>query len=169
VFTPAPESLREASFVERPERSGPAGFRGRSNRLETPDYGALERENRRLGRLGEGMVVEAEIDRLRAAGRPDLAERVVWVARDLGDGAGYDVASFELDGTDRHIEIKTTKLGPGPPFYLSAWELAFADEHPDTACIYRVYDAEDQPRIFIVRPPYGKELPLEPITYRVWP
>jgi hypothetical protein len=158
-----------ARFVGRPERTEPIIERGRGHRLGTPDFGALERENRRLGRIGEAIVFDVEVERLRAEGRLDLAQDVVWVARDLGDGAGYDIASFEADGRDRHIEVKSTRLGPTTPFYLSAWELAYADDHPEVACIYRLYDLDDDPKIYIVRPPYDESLTMEATTYRVWP
>jgi hypothetical protein len=36
-----------------------------------------------------------------------LAAAVRHVAVFEGDGAGYDVASFELDGSERFVEVKT--------------------------------------------------------------
>jgi Domain of unknown function (DUF3883) len=56
-------------------------------------------------------VVALEQQQLRDTGHPDLAGRVRWVARDDGDGLGYDVLSFTGDGRERHIEVKTTALG----------------------------------------------------------
>lgn len=111
-------------------------------------------------------MIDLEVQRLEAGDRADLAARVRWIARDVGDGAGYDVASFELDGAARHIEVKTTRGGASTPFYLSAGELAFATAHPRTACIYRVYDIGGAPQVYEIRPPYESELTLEPITYR---
>ena len=44
-----------------------------------------------------------------AAGRTDLAERIRWASHVDGDGGGYDILSFDTDGSDRLIEVKTTK------------------------------------------------------------
>jgi hypothetical protein len=47
-----------------------------------------------LGRLGENLVVTHEKESLKDIDRPDLAEKVVHVAKEKGDGAGYDVLSY---------------------------------------------------------------------------
>ena len=57
-----------------------------------------------------------------------------------GDGAGYDVASFELDGTDRSIEVKTTGGGAETDFFVSANEVAFSKRHGGSYSLYRLYD-----------------------------
>src|ERR1700736_4510585 len=59
------------------------------------DPAERDARNRDLGKAGEKFVVEFERDRLRRAGRNDLAEDVGWVADLDGDGYGYDVRSFE--------------------------------------------------------------------------
>jgi len=113
-----------------------------------PDYGALEEENRRRGAQGEELVVGYERGWLRQHSRPDLAERVRWTARDDGDGLGYDVVSYDLDGHERYIEVKTTRLGAGTPFYITSAELDFARRHADRYALYRVYDVLHEPRPF---------------------
>lgn len=42
-------------------------------------------------------------------GRGSLADRVEHVAVTVGDGEGFDVHSFEADGSDRFIEVETTR------------------------------------------------------------
>ncbi|PZS09258.1 MAG: hypothetical protein DLM70_01815 [Chloroflexi bacterium] len=66
---------------------------------------AAKRE--RNGLRGEQFVLEQEQSLLRTAGRDDLAARVRLSARDHPN-CGYDVTSFQLDGRERHIEVKTT-------------------------------------------------------------
>ena len=95
----APPSLSPRPAAS-PRTSGRAG--------RYPDYGALEEENRRRGAQGEELVVSCERSWLRQHSRPDLADRVRWTARDDGDGPGYDVLSYDLDGHKRYIEVKTT-------------------------------------------------------------
>lgn len=69
------------------------------------DFVRRDAENRRLGRMGEEWVVEFEQRRLHdEAKRPDLARKVEWIADTRGDGAGYDIESFNADDSPRLIE-----------------------------------------------------------------
>jgi hypothetical protein len=72
-----------------------------------------------LGAAGEEWVIDLERERLARGGRGDLAERITWVSREVGDGAGYDIGSFRLDGRERLIEVKTTNLGSRTPFFIT--------------------------------------------------
>jgi hypothetical protein len=100
------------------------GTRGRPGRH--PDYGLLHEENSRRGRQGEELVLGYERDWLTRQGRADLAGAVRWTSRDDGDGLGYDIRSFGLDGRYRYIEVKATAYGDGTPFYISSAEADFA-------------------------------------------
>jgi len=82
------------------------------------DPAARDHRNRSLGKAGEQFVVGVERDRLVEAERIDLARRVRWVAEEDGDGAGYDVLSFELGGEERLLEVKTTNGSARTPFFL---------------------------------------------------
>ncbi len=97
-----------------------------------------ENESREMGLAGELLVFEYEKRRLNAAGKPLLAERVEHVSVEKGDGAGYDIRSFNDDGSDRLIEVKTTNGPAGSPFYISANEVAFSLYAPDAFVIYRL-------------------------------
>lgn len=130
------------------------------------DFGALQAENRRLGARGEELVVEFERARLTGLGRFELAGQVRWVARDDGDGAGYDVLSFTEAGLQRFIEVKTTSLGADTPFYLSSAELAFAADHPDSYAIFRVFDVNETPRFFSIEGDLATKVELTPVTFR---
>lgn len=132
------------------------------------DYEVLQAENRRLGAEGERLVVQFERDRLDAAGLPHLATRVRWVARDDGDGAGYDVLSFTPAGHEVYIEVKTTSLGRETPFYLSSAELGFAADHAHSYAIYRVYDLEGTPSFFRLDGDPHLVLDLRAVTYRAY-
>jgi hypothetical protein len=46
-------------------------------------------------------VLEIERKQLLSAGRTDLAAKVRWVAAEDGDGAGFDVLSFDPAGRER--------------------------------------------------------------------
>ena len=94
---------------------------------------------RQLGVAGEEWVVDLEREQLHRSGRTDLADSVRWVAREDGDGAGYDIRSFRPDGSDRLIEVKTTNLGARTPFYITRWEIEVSRRSPESYSLYRVH------------------------------
>ena len=84
----------------------------------------------------EEHVKGLEIERLANGGRRDLAGLVERVAaRDVA--AGYDIRSFELDGSDRYIEVKSS-TGSNLRFILSRNERLFLETHDAAAWIYFV-------------------------------
>lgn len=125
--------------------------------------------NRQLGRAGEEFVMKVERKRLIAMDRPDLAQKVRWVAVEDGDGAGYDVLSFAPDGAERLIEVKTTNGSARTPFFLTRNERAVADERADDWRLYRVHLFAQSPRVFSVAPPLEKVLDLRTETWRASP
>lgn len=127
---------------------------------------ARDFRNRALGRAGEEAVFFAEQQRLRDADRADLARRVRWTAQEDGDGAGYDIASFELSGAERLIEVKTTTGAERTPFFLTRNEEALSRERPDAFRLYRLYDFRQSPRVFTLTPPLGDHVVLETETWR---
>lgn len=145
-----------------PAASSP-GTRSRAGRH--PDYGLLHEENTRRGRRGEELVIDYERDWLTRHGRPDLADAVRWTSRQDGDGLGYDVLSFGLDGRKRYIEVKATALGDGTPFYITSAELDFAQRHADSYALYRVYDVLGKPRFYVLEGDINDALDLAALTY----
>jgi hypothetical protein len=125
-----------------------------------------DQRNRSLGRAGEEFVLDLERRRLMEADRPDLARRIRWVAAEDGDGAGYDVLSFEPTGRERLLEVKTTNGSAHTPFFLSRNECDMAIERPDVWRIYRVHLFCKGPRIFTIEPPLDKAVYLRPETWR---
>jgi len=95
-------------------------------------------KNAMLGAAGELLALSYESDRLIAAGRSDLAARIVHVAVVEGDSAGYDIRSFNADGTDRHIEVKTTGGPASNAFFISPHEIEFSNNHPDSYVLMRL-------------------------------
>jgi hypothetical protein len=92
-------------------------------------FAGRDAANRRLGELGEQFVVGLERRRLLLAGRDDLAPKVQWVTKDIGDGLGFDVLSFdEADDSEKLVEVKTTGLGKFFPFYVTANEVRCSED-----------------------------------------
>lgn len=129
------------------------------------DAAGRDARNRALGRAGEERVHWHERATLQSAGRRDLARQVRWVADLDGDGAGYDIASFEIDGQPRLIEVKTTNGWERTPFHISRNELAVADANRTTWCLLRLYNFEREPKAFEIRPPLEAHLALTPTSF----
>lgn len=109
------------------------------------DYLEREARNRSLGLAGEEFIVLFEHWRLIELGQPRLADRVDHVSRSKGDGLGYDVLSFESDGEERFIEVKTTTFGRETPFFVSRGELDLSHCAKDQFHLYRLLSSERHP------------------------
>jgi hypothetical protein len=130
------------------------------------DVAERDARNRALGRAGEERVVAHERVTLASAGRDDLADRVRWVSDQDGDGAGYDIASFEPDGRARLIEVKTTNGWERTPFHISQRELDVADSLNDAWCLVRLWSFAREPRAFELRPPLQAHVSLMATSYQ---
>ena len=130
------------------------------------DPAARDARNRSLGVRGEERAFLAERLRLSAAGRDDLARKVRWVAQEDGDGAGYYIRSYGIDGGERLLEVKITLGHARAPFYLSSNELAFSQERPDAFRLLRVYDFAGSAKAFELEPPLTDHVGLLPTVYR---
>ncbi len=100
------------------------------------------------------------------AGRDDLARKICWVSVTEGDGAGYDIRSFETDGRERLIEVKTTNGHATTPFFISENERAFSEERADVFRLMRLYDFARKPAAFELQPPLDNWVNLNPNSYR---
>ena len=129
------------------------------------DYLAQEARNRSLGQAGELFAAEIEARRLHDLGKKKLADRVEHVARTQGDGLGYDVLSFEADGRERLIEVKTTTFGQLTPFYVTRNEVARSEVDSESYHLYRVFDFRNRPRMFAVSGAIPASYDLQAVSY----
>lgn len=113
------------------------------------NYLEREQRNHTLGTLGEELVLKYEKWNLIQTGKEKLAEQVRWIANEEGDGAGFDILSKNLNGTDKYIEVKTTKLGKETPFFFSRNELDFSIEKSENYHLFRLFNFEEQAKMFI--------------------
>lgn len=134
-------------------------------------YDVAERDarNRALGKADEEIVLQHEQNNLRQAGRDDLADRVRWTAVQDGDGYGYDVASFEPDGRERLIEVKTTNGWERTPFHISRNELAVADARRDDWNLVRIWNFAREPKAFAIWPPLEAHVELTATNFLARP
>ena len=129
------------------------------------DYFAREAANRSLGLAGELLVAKMEMRRLRDLGARKLSNRVEHVSKTQGDGLGYDVLSFEENGEERFIEVKTTAFSKEAPFFVSRNELAFSEHQLDRFHLYRLFDFRREPKLFMLSGVIKNNCLLDPISY----
>jgi hypothetical protein len=168
---PERDSVREVPFLW----IGPAPtFSNEPSPIDTEfmakiakKYDVAERDarNRALGKAGEELVLHHEKTRLRSERRDDLAERVRWTAVQDGDGAGYDIFSFERDGRERLIEVKTTNGWERTPFHITRNELAIADANRDSWHLLRLWNFARAPKAYSIRPPLDAHVALTPTSF----
>lgn len=113
------------------------------------NYLEKEQSNKNLGIYGEELIIEYEKLYLVNSGKENLAEKIIWISKEEGDGAGFDILSKNLDGTDKYIEVKTTRLGKETPFFFTKNELDFSDKHFSNYNLYRLFSADNNPKMFI--------------------
>jgi hypothetical protein len=130
------------------------------------DYLGQGSKNEKLGKLGEEFVVDYEKVRLKVAGKPELAERVEHVSQTEGDGLGYDVLSFNDDGSERWIEVKTTNYGKSSSFPIEWTEVQCSIDNPGNFYLYRVYNFRNQtPNLYCLKGSVEENFELKPKTY----
>jgi hypothetical protein len=155
--------------VEPPEAAGAVAEQRRGARppIKGVDYVMRDAKNRALGENGEQWAQEFERRRLHdVERRPDLAQRVEWVAQTRGDGLGYDIASFNGDESPRLIEVKTTGLGKYFPFYVTENELRVSQSELTRYHLYRVFDFAKEPHLYQLNGALSDVCRLEPTIYR---
>jgi len=111
-------------------------------------------------------VINFERARLIHEGQESLAARIEHVSTAQGDGAGYDILSFERTGRERLIEVKTTNFGKETPFFLTRNELETSARHAAQYHLYRLFRFSAEPKLFTVPGNLYDRCALEPLQYR---
>lgn len=132
------------------------------------DQAERDSKNRALGNKGEKFVVDIEKNKLIKAGRLDLSKKVEWTSDLLGDGAGYDILSYDANGKMIFIEVKSTRSGANSPFFISENELRTSQEKGSAYKLYRVYNIGKEPKVYILEGTLDVNLELKPVCYRAY-
>jgi hypothetical protein len=152
--------------TELPTASGDEEQTLRERNMHLPvNYLEREARNASVGRAGELLVLSFERHRLASERRADLAGLVRHVALD-DDGAGFDVLSFDKDGVERFIEVKSTSYGKETPFFVSRNEVEVSREHALKYHLYRVFKLRDDPSVFTVRGSLSENFDLSAEIFR---
>ncbi|MEE3416174.1 MAG: DUF3883 domain-containing protein [Prevotella sp.] len=110
-----------------------------------------------IGNLGEAIICSHEKMRLKINGYEDFV-KLVQVVDGPSYHPGFDIDSYEADGTEdhRYIEVKTTiskrqikMFG----FHMSPNEWRVANTIKEHYCVYRLMLSEDSKTLFVLRNP----------------
>ncbi len=129
------------------------------------NYFQEELQNTKIGLLGEKFVINFEKARLLVAGCDNLSDKVVHVSQSEGDSAGFDILSFDTSGSERYIEVKTTKFGKESPFFITKNELEFSRSKLDMYYLYRLFNFHKNPKMFLLNGSIDKSCLLTPTQY----
>jgi hypothetical protein len=130
------------------------------------NYLEREQRNQSLGKSGEELVIQYEKWNLIRIGKEKLAEQVKWISQEEGDGAGFDILSRNQNGTDKYIEVKTTKLGKETPFFFSRNELQFSIEHSENFHLFRLFNFEESAKMFVKNGDLNSICNSVPVSYK---
>ena len=160
VLTAAPKGARNPPVVTEPARP--------TVRLTT-NYVEREARNRSLGAAGELFVINYECARLIHAGKETLAARIEHTSKVRGDYEGYDILSFDESGTERLIEVKTTKYGVETPFFVTRNEVSTSERQAGLYHVYRLYGFRQAPRIYTLPGAITQSCQLSAATFLAMP
>ncbi len=132
------------------------------------DYIKQLEKQMEIGNLAEEIVLNSEIEFLRSD-YPNLAEEVRSVANN--PKLGFDVISFEIDGTQKQIEVKAISTNKSnKSFFLSRNEFKKSKEYPNyyLYCVSEL--SSEKPKILRIKQPNFENenvFKMEPMSYKV--
>ncbi len=155
--------LQELNFLERDEiglfipveKNHLASYLKNRSKFGKKDYFKTQQTKTKVGKEGERLTIEYEMDRLQE--NEDLQDRILQVSN-WDDNIGYDIESFrDARSTkfDVHIEVKATQ-DTNPHFYLTSNEKKVAEQLRSEYYIYLWTDIWNDPKVKIIRDPYDK-------------
>lgn len=103
------------------------------------DFELINKERKLIGDAGEVFVYKEQVEFV-VKYAPEYKGSVRHVSKLDGDGAGYDILSFDEMKNIVYIEVKSTTKKKETPFYMSASEYAFFEMHKEAYVIARVYE-----------------------------
>ena len=128
--------------------------------------------SKQVGDASEQYVYEYECNKLSKLNRQDLVEKIIKQYKDLSNFPGYDIKSFDKNGNEIFIEVKSTKSKNKEYFEITENEKNAAEKIGDDYFIYQVTSALTNPVISsIIQNPIKyvqqNKVLMEPLVYRV--
>lgn len=129
------------------------------------NYIEAEAKNRSIGDAGEEFILRFEHERLWRKGKRKLADQIEHISKSRGDFMGFDILSFETNGREKFIEVKTTKYSALTRFFASANEVGVSQTHADKYQLYRLFNFNKRPKFFVLAGSLLDTCQLKPANY----
>jgi Domain of unknown function (DUF3883) len=143
--------------------------KGRRTNFVRRNYLESEANNQSLGLAGEEFVLRCEHERLWRLGKHVLADRIEHVAKTKGDYLGFDILSFEANGCERLIEVKTTRFGALTRFFASTNEVEISESNKQSYHLHRLFNFDKHPQFFVLSGSLRNTCQLKPVVFSAVP
>ncbi len=134
------------------------------------DYNKINLSKEKIGKDSEKLVYDWEKERLKKEQREDLAKKVFWESEENGNGAGYDIKSFEKrngEYVEIYIEVKGTNKSVNQAFDISINEIEASNEYGDRYFIYRLGEIySDVPKFYKINGKIEENFELEAVNFK---
>ncbi len=134
------------------------------------DYNKINLSKEKIGKDREKLVYDWEKERLKKEQREDLANKVFWESEENGDGAGYDIKSFEKrngEYVEIYIEVKGTNKSVNQAFDISINEIEASNKYGDRYFIYRLGEIySDVPKFYKINGKIEDNFELEAVNFK---
>ncbi len=159
--------------ADKPQISSRTKIKRKFIGRKPPNYFRKAIKDKKIGEIGEELVLNYEKEKLSKISRMDLVNKVEHISKTEGDGTGYDIKSYDEKGNIMHIEVKTTEGGLNSDFFMSPNEIAFSEENKNTYYLYRLYNLKLHPKVtavfYKVKGNINNHYEAEPIEYKMYP
>lgn len=172
--TPIEETAEEVAMsITTPHetRTKQKASKEKVRRKENIDYAEQQRISQKIGDRGEELVLMSEIQKVKEWGLPaEMVEQVRRVSLE-SDDYGFDILSFDKDGNERYLEVKSTKQNKKDfSFILTRNEFDHAKSYGEQYSFVIVFDILKNPRIWYMGNPFLEEpykVNIQPTQYKV--
>lgn len=132
------------------------------------DHVEEAKTQKELGDAGEEFVYQYERLNVKKY-KLGTDKQVRRVAKLDGDGLGYDILSYDKNGNEIYIEVKTTMGPEDGSIFITSNELEMSEIFPEQYRLYRVYEFDKLNMIgkISIRKGSLKELCISAQTYKV--
>ena len=173
IATSITKEIQGIQLTDAPEKKDKKNKKGLKKAVfkTTKIYNNPEKDKdlKEIGDAGELSIMEYEKLKLKNFKKDDLIDKIIHVS-ESNDSAGYDILSYDKDGNQIFIEVKTT-LGPvRTDFYISPGEIKFSKNNADNYYLYRVFNfnrVEKKGQLYIKKGNVEENFNLTPVSFKV--
>ena len=147
-----------ANYHSKPKKKKETSYVQRKSKI---DQIAKAKTSKKIGDGGELLVLAKEAQKLIELGIDKEPKHIA----QTDDSAGYDILSYNENGEEIYIEVKTTTGSIQTPFFISANEVAVSNDLGERYFIYRLYEydlAKNAAKFYIQYGPLSNNYDLVP-------